>query len=563
MWWQGKRKRTGAVLSDPTELALDASGERRRHGRAWYPEPVDAEIGRRLLAAELDYARWTLRRVEKVRFERERSVSREISIDFQVRDDAPTVRTADGHECYLVPLSVMRRRTLVNLALTDEEQVRLPMLGLRLTQQLDESMLLAADAADHPGLATSTATMKLIQRAVAGEYEEVEEAYRTIVAPTPERSDHERDLVFHFALARLRHNFTLYVLLEKRRGRHRILTLAFDEPNDWTLQRSELRSGKRGDGIEYVPNQKVSSSQWWRHEMTARLGLSPIRIRFQVPGAEHAASYHFEATAPHGVRIVRASLLAGRPNEPAEASSWDEVVGHAPSVGLHAVEVPGGSLCRVQLELRVPSRGWFMTLLASCTIIALVMAVVAWHWLGPAPTWTETQVTNVAVILITVSASAATLVAHREFGGLAASMVTGLRMLGVVSLSLPILMAGALVFAGKSPGPDWLEGVIWTLTALALVLLVVVLLAWSQSRSAERKKKVRASPWDMTAPQARHESRHQGEDGRQHSFGRLTGTLGFTLPAVGVPSAEGWHDTYDWTSARLDLVRERLARSSR
>ena len=66
-----------------------------------------------------------------------------------------------------------------------------------------------------------------------------------------------------------------------------------------------------------------------KHERwLAVFGLAPTRIRFQVPAAERAASYHSELVAPEGVRIEKATLLAGRPNEPTRRPTEDHVIGH-------------------------------------------------------------------------------------------------------------------------------------------------------------------------------------------------------------------------------------------
>ena len=148
--------------------------------------------------------------------------------------------------------------------------------------------------------------------------------------------------------------------------------------------------------------------------MLAELGLAPTRIRFQAPTAENTASYHFEASAPLRVRIVQASLLAGRPHEPTRRVSVDRVVGHTPTIGLRAVEIPNNSLCRVQLNVRIPSAGWLTPLVMSCLVIMGVLASVVLHFSELARN--QDAVTN--VILITASAATTTLVSQRDFHGL-------------------------------------------------------------------------------------------------------------------------------------------------
>ena len=81
-----------------------------------------------------------------------------------------------------------------------------------------------------------------------------------------------------------------------------------------------------------------------------------MRIHFPVPAAENAASFHFEIDAPEGVQILEASLLAGLPGNP--NPSFDHVQGSFPTVGLHVIEVPKGSLSRVQIGLPQAHPWW-------------------------------------------------------------------------------------------------------------------------------------------------------------------------------------------------------------
>lgn len=78
------------------------------------------DCGRRLALASIQWSSWVLRRVEKVKFRDDRSVSRRISIDFLVREDAPVYEASGGQKFWLVPVSVMRRKTLVNYDLRNE-----------------------------------------------------------------------------------------------------------------------------------------------------------------------------------------------------------------------------------------------------------------------------------------------------------------------------------------------------------------------------------------------------------------------------------------------------------
>lgn len=547
---------------DPTVLSLKESAWRGDK----LPSPFCTEVGRRMLLAELEFSEWVLRRVEKVQFERDRSVSRRISIDLSVRSDAPVFVDADGKGHWLVPLSVMRRRTLVNLDLRDEDGRSITMLGLRLAQKLDESMLRAAAVVAARGSSTALDLPfvdDFVMGLVAGEHADVQDQMKRVAAAKDDPMDPlyflVRDPVFSAVLARLRRNFSLYAMLPVCLGRHRLLRMSFDEPTNWRYQKPSLLSRQDGSyryragslvmrkkdgtlvprksGVLGLLREPIERAEW-----LAAFGLQPTRVRFQIPSAENAASYHFEITAPQGVRIVQATLLAGRPNQPWRHISVDGLVGHSPTVGLHAVEIPNGSLCRAQVDLRVPARGWLTTVVASCYLVFVILASVLVNLIQDSASWSETQVTNIVLLLVTVSAGSATYVAQRDSGGVAARMVSRLRMLGTVAIALPAIGASLLVYAGTgSPGNTQNLGPL-PFAGLAIVSLVIaglISVVWWRSHKDERRVR-RASPWDMT------------EDSTHTPFVdflEALQVLQFDTAAVGVESAEGWHDRYTWSDA--------------
>jgi hypothetical protein len=542
---------------DPDKLSREASAKKR--GSDTLPPPLCAEIGRRLLLAELEFGDWVVRRVESVRFERERSVSRRVSVHFVVRADAPILKLSDGRCMYLVPLSMMRRRTLVNFKLEDEAGRRLPMLGLRVAQQLDESLLLASAAAVSMESAAHPEVGEFIKDVVAGEAERVEESVEDFLRCPSERLEFlSGQSLFNTVLNRLYRNFTLYVLLDVKQGVHRTLNMSFDEPTDWKLQRPELFPLIDVPGGQlYEAGLPMPRRTRFITYMGAKLGLAPTRVRFQIPTAENTASYHFEATAPLGVRIVQATLLAGRPHEPTRRVHVDRIVGDTPTIGLHAIEIPNNSLCRVQLDLRVPSAGWLTHLVMSCLVIMGVLASVAFH---PSDLARPDVVTNVVVILITASAATATLVAERDFHGLGASMLTLLRALGALSLALPIIVAGYLVYGAsavppKQP-PQWaLKG----LFGISIVLFVASAVAWRQSWRAERNRNAEASPWDMTIKKKQKGGTAVYKRSKiPETYDDALEQLKFKAPAVAIESAEGWHEMYTWTEKLQEQAKNDL-----
>jgi hypothetical protein len=554
-------------ILDPTRLALDASTIRRKADAPQPPGAFCLEVGRRLLLAELDFSGWVLRRVEKVEFQQDRSVLRQIAIDIHVRDDAPVFVDRDDCEYWLVPISMMRRRTLVNLDLRDEQDRSITTPGIRLQQQLDQSILLAAAATTAPDLCDPDGELRaLVAELIAGEHDQVEARAKAYIGKDNEDDDSapaylrtlQRNTTFAAAFHRLRRNFSLYAFLPVKAGRHRLLRMSFDEPIDWVYQRPQL--GPRDhdgllatdtDGsVTYKAGAGARSWEW--SYLAAMFGLRPTRIRFQVPSAENAASYHFELTAPDGVRIVQAGLLAGRPNDPKRHVSTDHTPGHGPTIGLHAVEVPNGSLCRAQVDLRVSTRGWLTTSLISCWLIFAVLLSVVYHLFLRPPTWSDVQVTNVVLLLVSASGGVATLIAQRDSGALAARLVGRIRALGAMAIALPIIGAGFLIYpndddtgpadSGTTPLalPEKISLSVLTVLSLAIVALSTT--AWVLTWLDERKTGSR-SPWNMTGDSEPPPPRH-------NDFRVALRKTGFDTPAVGVKSSEGWHERYAWDDDR-------------
>lgn len=534
---------------DPTQLALKAG-----RWRTDLPDAGCLELGKRLLLAQLEASEWVLRRVEKVAFERDRSVSRSVAVDLMVPLDAPVLVDEEGRRRFwLVPVSTMRRRTLVNLGITDEDGLSLTTLGLRLTQQMDQSVLLAAAEVAAPGClqVPGNEIRHDVQKFVAGTRTEAAGAFARLEGYAPLGEDP----LFLRTLRRMNHSWTLNVCLPVELGRHRLLRMSFEEPMEWRYQRPRFLTPDKGQDCAYKPGRRITRHEW--SHVAAGFGLLPTRVRLQVPAAEATSSYHFEATAPHGVRIVEAGLLAGRPNDATHDPSLDRVVGHSPTVGLHAVEVPNGSSCRVQLDLAIPARGWLSTNVVSSWIVVLVLAALGIPWLRHDTAWPADRVTNMVLVLVTTSAGVATLIAQRDFAGVAARLVSRLRSTSVVVMTLPVVEAGLLVFVGdqkRSEQRAWERWTIVVLCAVALLLAVLVSAAWRMSWAAERRD-VLHSPWDMTldeedldrAERRRTRSPRQRPGSPFGPFWTALTERGFDVPALAIKSSEAWHESYTWT----------------
>ena len=561
---------------DPTDEALNAS-----HNRNVLPEPFCGEVGRRLLLAEMQFSRWMVRRVEKVSFDQDRNVTRRLTIDFNVRDDAPIVTDKVGDRFWIVPIALMRRRTLVNMRITDEIGHVLPTPGIRFTQQLDESLLLAAAATVVPDPADHD-VRTFIRELVAGSKQESKIALARFEGTNSEVPSGLVPLaespVVRAVVYLLRRNFSLYVFLPagtpcEPGRRHRLLNLEFSEPTGWNRMTPSMQQingvlqyehdHRAAAGSGFFARYRGRLRQAWRKVRTSvptALGLKPTSMRLLVPGAENAASYHLELTAPAGVEVVRARLLAGRPNEDGPDFTNDHVVGHTATVGLHGVEIPNGSLCLAQVDFRVTSRGWLTNAVFSC---ALVTAGLLWLSIlasRHSMTWSAAQVTNIIAVLITTAAAVGATIAHSTFTGVAARMVARLRGLAAVAVAQPIIAAAALAFADETnsaaPMVQLRQGTLITLWTTMYVAFIVFLLiggALGLSLNCERKGSKVASPWDMTTDD------ESGEKSPPNHRDALE-SYGFKTPAIGILSAEGWHERYGWTNEKQEAAVRALQR---
>lgn len=571
----------GRVLYvDERGLNADDPKQSRPKRRVWFC----TEIGRELLLEQFTLNEWVLRRVEKVHFRDELHVSRNTSIELVVPDNAPVLVGEDGRKHWLVPVSIMRRRTLVNLDFRDEGGRSISLLGLRFTQKLDEAMLRAAALLSRPGDGGQVLPVELensIEDLVSGERDEVKAAkdainkrYRTDSTLKPYIND-----VFRAVVHRLLHNFTLYVTLPVDLGRHRLLRLAFDESPHWTYQQGELTQKKKVGPSQpqvrkYTPLETKLPGRN-RQLIPARMGFNPTRVRFLTPSAENCASYHFEFTAPPGLRISKARLLAGRPNLPPlgkedRALSFDGADNAGEMVGLHAVEIPHGSLCRTQVDLRISSKGWLSTLTVSClaaflAVLAVCFYVWALSW-KPAD-WNNAERANIFVLLLTVSAGAATYVAHSDSRHVTARMITPLRATGAIAISVPVILGTLLVFFAESLSSDlrFLPGdwQVWQWLAAMLVIvealsLGIVLVVWTRSWRAGRRVGC-VSPWDMTGVGEAERKPCIPKTCTVTDYDRLAEELGFETFAVGVYSAEGWHERYGWHNTAQENAVETLS----
>ena len=197
--------------------------------------------------------------------------------------------------------------------------------------------------------------------------------------------------------------------------------------------------------------------------LATKMGWTTTKVRFRVPAAENATSFHFEIQAPPGVDIVEASIVAAVPDiddgEPQELPLWqyDHIRMRLPTVGLHITSVPNGSFSTAQVDFQVSTRGWYATMLLSCWATFLLLIALALHVRADRVQTAST--TDIVAFLAGVAAAVATLVAQGEFSGMAGRLLAMPRMLAAFEAGLLLIAATLFLFVGPSenqrPHGNW------------------------------------------------------------------------------------------------------------
>jgi hypothetical protein len=446
-----------------------------------------------LLRGFVGIADWVVRRVEGIEFVDDRTVRRRVSVDYTVPQDAVVLRVSPDRAVRILPLALMRRKNMINFDFRDHEGRPMPLLGLRENQALTLAVVRAWAHAtlddrepclESPDLPDEIAA--LLDDIVAGDQAELNAAYRSIQEHRTDSGD-PIDERLTALLERLAGNFILFASEREAPGNRQIVKWTYDEP--LTLLHStssyqghtggpcppRLSEGEEPEPVTYGRTGRLQP--WWRMDpLFASLGLQPTLIRFPTPGAELAASFHLEITAPPDVSIVRASMLAGTPNlrfddaRPQEdirawkvwrasgddaeqvrrrrlrrRPSFDSVGGGYPTVDLHVADVPYGSLSRAQVELQAKPDGWLGSAVAATWLVTVAL-LLAW---GANPTATS-SVELSAVILITYAAAMVAVVVRPDPHMMATRLLLRLRILAAISALFAL--GGGAVFAYNPPG---------------------------------------------------------------------------------------------------------------
>jgi hypothetical protein len=550
---------------------------------AWDELSDCARCGATLLRLFRYSAEWVVRRVENVSFVDDCTVRRFVSVDYEPPPDALAFRCPDGEVVRLLPLAILRRKSLINFDFRDHDGTALSLLGLRQNQALTLAVARAwAKSAQSDGQRLdplSKEVDRLLDDVVAGDQAELRAAYRQMWAAEPgdplERLG--KDRVFRVTLDRFADSFVLFHLHRGSVHGRRVVKFSYDEPFTLRHYRSAYQPASHHDGVaEVTPkeeDEKTRLPRWSWPSVRAAMGFAPTVIEFPVPAAELAASFHFQISAPPEVSIADAALLAGRPNmhrseclengarttmrgRVRNRPSFDHIGGGYPTVDLHVVDVPYGSRSHAHVSVEPRIGGWFASAVLSSWLAAAVL-LLAWM--------AEPEFSAGSALLMSFAAALVAILVRPDPHRLLSRLLSTVRLLAVTVAVLTFAAAAVVAFTARATAHRWL-GILFVASLLATI---VVSSSWLSAVARHFRSDPQESPWEHRRPrrskgnrETPHEElarRIQNEDfPYDYAFERL----GFGRPAVRVASCEGARNRLIWSRRFSRDFDGRLARLS-
>ena len=508
------------------------------------------DCARRSLLMLIKTSEWVARRVERVRFRDGRTASRQVTVDLMLPQIAPIFRTTDGKQYALVPLTVLRKKTLTNFTIAHGDGAPMSLIGLRWNQALTVQMLLVLGDTLNGGRVDDRSLNELAHQIGEGTQNQIMHAKKTV--ETLERTLEPgsdslvwsmlRDVAVKSLIYRFAGNFLLLALLDLDGDLRRVIRFSYDE--ELSLKYNQGSPAPAADGKPPCHQSAEDKRSWWRRGLTyftpwlSRLGFLPSTISFPTPAAENCQSYHFEITAPSGIQISAASMIAGRPNEASMEPSWDRVKGGFPVVGLHVWGVPNGSRSVARVGLKLARSGWLTVNAAAslfCTVLLFAVATF------PPDAGAESSV----VVVVTVGAAALTFVISSGEHDMMTRLVAFLRVVAILPLVL-LLLEGTWVALHRH---DLTRYPLYIFAGIALVCSVVLVFSYLAARRSEPF----ISPWEQGFNVGDHT-----DEWPRGNYSEMWSQLNFDQSATVVGSGEGEHFQFVWTQKAEDRLVRRL-----
>lgn len=584
------------MLTAPEPMLLSALNETPHPWpsteASWTSLVKCTSCGLQLLDLLVSMQEWVTRRVERATFIDDRTLRRCVSVDY-FSQAAPVF--LEGMQLTRVfPIALMRRKSLVSFDLRTSEGHSTGLIGLRENQALTLSMLrgwagavllewspeLVQQGADG-SIELPDPVEEFLFSSVLGDQRELDEGFKDMWDAEPDSPLKYlgQCRLFRDILNRLVESFILFATEPADVTGRRLIKYSYDEPLTFHHRKAGYhREPPPATSRDPEPDGSVSRYEdmprmrWWEaRPFLAGMGFKTTVVRFPVPAAELASSFHFEITVPTDVSIVTAAVIAGRPNVPRPATeeaaseqpkdphaerlakvrrrtrpSFDFIEGGRPTVDLHVSEVPFGSLSRAQVELQASPKGWLFTAVTTCVLTAVSLWV-------PAAQAKHIKSDIAATLLVTFAAGVVAALVRPDSHRLVTRLLTSVRNLAGGSAVLAFLAALVFTFSDAAEHQDLL----FALAGLSCIPAGLVTASWICHRLRPGRRSRELSPWEQRRPRSKsrasereplHVTLARELEGAKHGYDKAIDRLGFSEPAIRVASSEGTFPRFFWDS---------------
>lgn len=432
-----------------------------------------ASAGLELLRLTALSRTWIHRRVDEVVFEERRIACRSVTLYFTLptSDNGDALTMDDG--TVLVPLALIRKRSLTLFTITDETGRTIPALTRGERERLCRGGLRRLAAGVVPDVDNYPNTLRVLDAIVSEPLSESRAAVRELdratsrrnrAQPLPNADDDAlgrlgQDEQFYSIATELAVNVLLIAPVEQTATRLRVMRFSYLEP----LFRLEKSPG-------FAARFTRSFSRAAR-----LLGWRAVRPQVETVAMADAASFHIELEAPAGLQLVDPELVvitddgAGGHRQ----AVVDSAHGSFRRAHLRSRPRPSTEFAYARAKLRLRSdtiiRGAFLNAtFASCT---LAIAGVYLEKLEPPAA---------APALLLVAPSLLSLyVGQRLDSPVSTQLAFGAKLLGTA----PAVCAfAAAVTAVVASGDEWTGTIWWVFTAVAGAVALALGVAWRLAR---------------------------------------------------------------------------------
>ncbi|HEY6697371.1 MAG TPA: hypothetical protein VIZ67_04035 [Acidimicrobiales bacterium] len=415
----------------------------------------------RLLLAQPD---WVHRRVDALEYRDSTTFRRRQSVHFTVPDEAPELAIGQT-TARLVPLTTLRKETLVNFDCRDESGAALPVLtrgqqGLLMVRAMTgwaEGILGAPLKPDVVADIQTLLTTPGADDRAARQRMRADDADR-------QRSALRADGLFPLMLDQFTDQFLLATLVHDPPGTQRIVKFSYEELGD------------------------LAPEPWPRAPLAALCWI-PRQAASAAESMFSTESYHFEADMPPGVDVPVASLWVGSTEH--DMACVDVDTGGHLRIALRATDFERG-VAEVRWSLRPARRGWLRTAWIATALSALTLTVGAWRLDTITSGGAGSGVSNdalsagtrtelAAAVILALIGTLGGLVARIEEHPLVSRLLEWPRRLAGVAALLPFVAAGTLVVgpAGTS------RRVVWAvLAAVGVAIAGIFAVAFARPETA-------------------------------------------------------------------------------